>query len=816
MNSKLSKAIVMFVATMLLVNVFPVFAPPSWVPTQANAIFFDPPSVNLSTANPEHTIGYKFRVYVWIKWTTLAAGASEIMAWQIKLYYNKDILNATDGDYTGELFAGLSVFPAPFVFTPEEGWVGCGETITLGHGRAPPVTASLCWIEFEVMDAPGKGELPLTDIFNIAHEDTIVMDDKDNKYLGSDYGINGEYSFEWEAPPAAYMSVEHDGSAVWPLVYGPWPPSAIGQTFNAEIYVNVAEAWGLTGASFRLCFNDTVIDTSDADITIVSGWTGTATLTKTPPPEELATIDFNVAPVGSVGGKVLVATVRFTVILQQESPPYPFGHYDESPLDFCNVEMRDHITYITVGSSVNGKVIVRALRTVPYPWLEVSPAEITMGPEYSMGKEFDVDIIVRDLHTSYAMIGWQVRVGYDPVLIEVVDVTEGPFLQDSRWNLYGTFFTGAVVSEDGEFGPHVGAGGILLPNPDTGEWDMPLFPQAPGDIVPDLDPPVNPVLCTIRFKVKVQPLTGELSCGINILPAWLPEDCHFIDVEGDYIPTDTAKCVNGTYTIKGYPWEVIMLPVGRMIDVYGGAVNRGYGSIPFPAPYGGQGPNAPMDLVIPQSVVYLFANVTYNLWPVQSKDVGFEIEGPFDQETGEPKNSYFVVKYSNRTDSDGTAWIKFQMPWPCENPEDLFGKYKVTVTVDICGVVVMDTLEFDYYYLLEITKITTDKDAYQHCNYVEVTVEFKSKAQQNYTVLFSVVIQDELETHFGSALIETEVGGAQFCTFKIYVEEASIHIPKWAFAGVAKIFVSAYDKDPTEGGAPWCPPATTEIIILPL
>ena len=35
-----------------------------------------------------------------------------------------------------------------------------------------------------------------------------------------------------------------------------------------------------------------------------------------------------------------------------------------------------------------------------------------------------------------------------------------------------------------------------------------------------------------------------------------------------------------------------------------------------------------MDVVEPQSWVYLWANVTYNYWPVQHKNVAFEIQEP--------------------------------------------------------------------------------------------------------------------------------------------------------------------------------------------
>ena len=537
------------------------------------------------------------------------------------------------------------------------------------------------------------------------------------------------------------------------------------------------------------------------------------------------------------------------------------GYYDKSDLDFCDVYLEDHTMEIPHATSKDGEVRILAIVALPMPWLEVEPKDTVLGPEPCIGKQFDVNVTVKNLDTHWYVVAYQFRLSFDPTLLQLVSITEGPFLTDSRWNLYGTFFV-ADEEPDGIFGHHIWAGGILLPNDTTGEYDQTIYPSAPGPNVTDLVPPVDPVLATIRFECIYQPISPtdvpskNESCGLDILPFWLPENCHFVDVDGNYIPTDTAKIVNGTYLIY---WSYA---TGRRIDVIGGAVNRGYG-VPFsetephvfPAPYGGQGlfnaatfdytsPVGVMDLVIPQSVVYLVAEVTYNCWPVQSKDVGFEIEGPFLQEPWDPEEPvkkdappFHTRKYSARTNGTGFAWIKFQMPWPCDNPESYFGKYKVTVTVDICGVVTTDVLWFDYYYLVEITKVTTNKDYYKHCEDVEVTIEFKTKAHQDYPVSFAVVIQDELETDFGWYYTNTTVGGAPFCHWREYTVEnqqaitGPIHVVKWAFAGFAHIYVSAFDCDPTEispitgqHGAPWCPTygmgwpldaTVPEIYILP-
>jgi hypothetical protein len=73
----------------------------------------------------------------------------------------------------------------------------------------------------------------------------------------------------------------------------------------------------------------------------------------------------------------------------------------------------------------------------------------------------------------------------------------------------------------------------------------------------------------------------------------------------DAPPVDWVKTKNGTLTILG--WSL----AGRIIDLY----------TQYPAPYGGQGPDNPSDMFWPQKEVWLYANVTYNWWPVQQKDV---------------------------------------------------------------------------------------------------------------------------------------------------------------------------------------------------
>jgi hypothetical protein len=860
----IAKCIATLLIAVLFVGVLPAFAGYPNEPTNAISMWIEPSPetglLNFTTATV--SVGYTFDVIVWTNTTGYVNSSGlpgRIGGWQFKMLYNNAYLDAIGCGYTNttagksqffEKITTMSVLPTFGSYDLTRDYVQHGESWLSGPVRGPGY-GSLSKVTFNVTAVPPKGGTieSLLDIKTCAPGDTYILDfDSTANFLPLSGVYNSAYKLTWAPPPPARMAVEHDGfygtppasmlpPNVWPLYYGPYPPPAVNSSFDVKVYIeDLSAAWYLTNASFCLCYNTTVIDVigGTANITLNTAvWNDTTsviTVTHGTPDE----INFTVYPKAGVvpSGKVLVATVKFTIMIQQACPPYPSGYYDFSKLTFCGVDLEDHTRAIDTTTPKEGEVRILAIVALPMPWLEVQPKDTVLETEpchtVLVGTEFDINITVKDLHEKWYVVGYQFRLTFDPTLLELVSVTEGPFLTDSRWNLHGTFFVSGEET-DGMFGHHIWAGGILLPN-DTGDYDQTIYPSAPGPDVPDLDPPVDPVLATIRFKAIKQECFGgaNLTCALDLLPFWLPENQHFVDVDGNYIPTDTPKIVNGTYTIMP------MYQYGRIIDVYGGAVNRGYGTahgtsykgigVVWPSSYGGQGVGGNMDLVLPQSVVYLFAYVTYNCWPVQSKDVGFEIEGPYEQKGWTPENPverdvHIVRKYSNRTstgdceDPGGVAWIMFQMPWPCDNPEDYLGKYRVTATVEICGVVVTDVLWFDYYYLVEITKVTTDKTCYPHCNDVVVTIEFRSKAQQKYPVLFAVVLQDELETPVSYNYYALNVSGADFCHWKEYDPiTVTVHVEKWAFAGIGHIYVSAFDWDPTDispitgqHGAPWLP-----------
>ncbi|MEM2292369.1 MAG: cohesin domain-containing protein [Nitrososphaerota archaeon] len=758
-------------------------------PADGASMWIEPDTLSWTTA----TAPAKFKVYIWCEIKT------DTYTWQMYLTYNKAQLNALSAGYWDGVTehapgAGKSKWAGPYPTSPvtfskgshdaTRDYILLGESLSGAVRQETPGVYQLAWVEFEIVGRPAKYEtltselrLDLVGVYKSFFLEADYLDE-----VPMAFG-KATYTLVWTMPPKPDVTVDPVETR-----FKKEPPSSVGKTFDIKVQIkNLDPAWGLHNATFDLFYNPTLIGVVDYAFDPL--WAGPNVFDNA----TAGKIHVKVKnPTATPSGTVNTVTITFVVLYQGTYPAV-----DESPLDLQNVHLFDTLAEIEIRTITDGKVVIEGLLTLPLPYLEVE--SVTMGPEPVLGQEFNVTVSIKNLHYAWYLIGVQFRLSFDPSLIEFVTVTEGPFMPywaSQQNGSLGTFWYGEYWP-DSVYGPHVLVGNMIYPN-ETGRWSTngTLYPQGEG------------VIAVITFRVIYQPYSlGQNSSLIKIIEQlWIGLDDP---VKQNIIEIAPDAPVDAVYTIR---WNMF---TGRVIDVYGGAVNRDYGTqhgtsyngigVIWPAPYGGQGPRGNMDLVVPQSEVFLFANVTYNHWPVQQKDVAFVIEGPFDQETGEPRPAYHVRMYAGRTDENGVAWVKFQMPWPCENPEGYFGKYKVTATVDICGVVVNDTMLFDYYYLVEIVKVTTNKYEYKHCEEVEITIEFKSKAQQTYPVLFGIVIQDDLQTHFGWAQIKAEVGGAKFCAWKKFTVRTSIHIPKWAFAGIATIYVSAFDKDPRQGGAAWCP-----------
>jgi hypothetical protein len=204
-----------------------------------------------------------------------------------------------------------------------------------------------------------------------------------------------------------------------------------------------------------------------------------------------------------------------------------------------------------------------------------------------------------------------------------------------------------------------------------------------------------------------------------------------------------------------------------------------------------------MDLVTPQSQVYLFANVTYNYWPVQSKLVSFEVDMP---------NGTVYLKRQALTDENGVAMITFRMPWPCVNPEGLFGVWHEIETCEVADVTINDTMAFKYDYAAHIFKVTTNKFFYDHDEWIYIKIDYGSQMMQTYDAEFTATVEDELMVTIGFASMGKSIGGVtQWCQWKNGTLTLTIRIPKWAYSGYGHVYVNCFDKEPILGGDSYCP-----------
>jgi len=430
---------------------------------------------------PGPSVGFKWNITLYVK------DVADLNAYEVTIYYNKTAgINATRAwrptwDPQWVFVGRTTVGVAPVL----ESWNATHNRAVVGDvilvGATFSGNGKLGVVEFEIIAAPPKGKA-LTTSLNINNVDTILEDSGGD--LISRIATDGNYLWVW-TPPTTKPYI-----AVSPTLveYGPYPPSAVGQAFDIDLYVKQLDSsWGITNATFTLSYNTTVIDIigNTANITLnTADWNGINSVTVTP-----GMTDFTVRTNKTLGGNVLVATIKFTVMNQEDSPPYPAGYSDRSNLTLSNIKLMDHMLQIPTDPELNGLVKVYALIPLPPPSLEVQPQSYTaLYPS----EEFDINVTIRDLDEGWKVIGVQFRLLYNASLVEVLNVTEGPFL--AQFNQTPTppyTFSTYFIESNGLYGPHVVFFSLILPN-DNGQWNPP-FPNGNGTIA------------TIRFNVTGQP-----------------------------------------------------------------------------------------------------------------------------------------------------------------------------------------------------------------------------------------------------------------------------------------------------------------------
>lgn len=570
-------------------------------------------------------------------------------------------------------------------------------------------------------------------------------------------GFAGIFSVK-AAPPNVYVDPTNN-------IFPP-PPMSVGSTFMVN--VTMANVLGLGGCSFDLSWNATLLKVNSMTevlfhtVTPSGSWSniwnlkltfnntaGTASYAQTW--QDMGAAETAGYAPANITTPIPMATFVFQVLL---GPPHAGSV--SCPLALANVKVGDTGGIPIAVTTADGVYQLNYVPPTAQPFYTVLPATYTAS---NIGEVFNISVYVNNLDPNWLAVGFEFKLSYNASILQLLNVFEGPWLPPygvapNQGTLFLTSFGAGFVQ----------IGDVVLPDV-NGTWHAP-FPAAanPNTVSP---------MAILQFNATAQGLYPTiLSCPLHLYDTKVGDDTGAAITVG--------QSVDGLYNMNG-------LLVGRQIDIF-----VGQNGVPYPAPYGGQGPNMPADMFWPQKEVCVWANVTYNGWPEQQKDVAFQI-------IDNNGNTWGVI-YA-RTNASGIATTCFRLPWPCDNPEQYLGVWTIVGTVDVACNIVNDTVRFHYDYLVRIWKVTVDNPpTYSHGDTINVTVYYGSEAQQYYNVTIASTGLDNTGVPFSFAFVQTTIGGTVFCTYLNATTSLSLPIPKFARAGLGEVDTAFLDNWPFLGG----------------
>jgi hypothetical protein len=247
---------------------------------------------------------------------------------------------------------------------------------------------------------------------------------------------------------------------------------ALGESFSVDMVVSGVDLdEGVTGMQFRVKY--------DSNLLQVTGVTEGPFLKSFGSTYFLYAIDDDIS---AYGGNVLVGDL----LLPDANgvwARFPEGTGTVATIKFQNIGPRPKYVPTTTQLTIVDNLVVNDDEPTPgeVP-SSVSSEEVQIGlPEPAtlsiypgqlyavLGHPLVVSVMINNLKAAWRTVGIQFRLCYDPTLFEVVSVTQGSFMKDSRWNLHGTTFLSAIDDDISAYGSNVLVGTLLNPD-DNGVW----------------------------------------------------------------------------------------------------------------------------------------------------------------------------------------------------------------------------------------------------------------------------------------------------------------------------------------------------------
>lgn len=321
----------------------------------------------------------------------------------------------------------------------------------------------------------------------------------------------------------------------------------IGETFNITVNIaNLDASQRMIVAQFRVVYNDTLLQAVDVNEgpflqlfnnTDMSPYTTFINFTENDllwGPNVLVGILVNPSSTGQYSnfpyGNGTLATITFKTLYRTVAP---------SPPATCLLNLTDTLLVGVTPDNENVTEIPQmpqqsatySAQPISMPTLSIQPSEYNAT---LLGEVFSINVNIDNLDPDSKMIVAQFRVQYNATLLEVIDATEGTFLQQFP-NSEGSPYTYFIkyIEDNRYYGPNVLIGILLMPN-STGGWTN--YPQGNG------------TLATITFETTAQPNASESPITSNLVlnDTLLVSNLNGVDV-GEIPQTPP---VNGLYQVS--------------------------------------------------------------------------------------------------------------------------------------------------------------------------------------------------------------------------------------------------------------------------
>jgi hypothetical protein len=485
----------------------------------------------------------------------------------------------------------------------------------------------------------------------------------------------------------------------------------------------------------------------------------------------------------------LVAKLTFQITQQPTTNDAPLG-FISFPLV---MDFTDIVATSAKGADIQGTLTIdaKAFAVPERANIFVQPSTIDMAAA-NVGDTFTVTVsLTADVYWDVA--GFDITFTYDPTLIELVGfVDDTLFLKQHGEAIFGfndTSVPGIV---------HAVFTKLSDPTPSSGTGSL-----------------LEMTFKILKASTSFPPLSSVLGLVSTDLASWAhPERLQgpwfgsitAVDLPFDNGPSPPALAWSHTTTNGTYksPLKV----AGAAIDLYD----------QYPAPYGGQGPNAHSDAFGPQDLVILYAKVTFGGDHITNKLTVFEIRNALGQKIG---------LLQNYSDANGVATVSFRVPMTDlvagQWDPAIFGWWTAIATADIDQVVVNDTMAFQVGWLAQVISITANNAPYlKYADVMNFTATVQTISEQTFlargypNATASIDAYDTSSYPIGEVEIpiavisatRNDVNGPGGTTGGIYTYTVTMSIPRWTRIGTESVTGYVLTDLPSNGGVPLGPQLT--------